>query len=640
MMNKKRLILLVLIISFVTRIFALDDIPVYLDADCPNSGIPKSFAQGPSDMLIAGSTTKIIPITCTEALTGTDAMEIKLDRNLKSGEYWDFILKFADDTQKRIGKFTDLRLMVKNKISNPAKFRLMFELSNYQPSQSVDVVVPANQEWKELVFPLSSMGISSSGDSVNGVKFSNPLGQYNGPDLTAGPIDLLIDSVRITDGTGNGTIRYPAKGTGPLPAGWPSTFVAGSYDNFTIGTGTEKLQGKIDYRYQYIMHETWTWAKDIGKTYSDDCNKIGVKAAFVWYYLGKASESEVAQNLLSATFMTTYFDEYDSLLNGMARAALSNYIIVLEPDMYGLLMQKGLVKDMDGANLPVNMDRANTLSGKIWPANMKGWAQYMISRAKQKLPKGVIIGHMLNHWGVNIPGFIGNGRKEAHIMGALAQGNFINSLGPEGKGDLIFIEKRDRDAGTAGPEWFWDSSNYAKYFLWTKLLSTRTNLRIAGWQVSEGNMNHPVVTNRDDAVQYFMDHPQQWVDAGFIGILFGPGMAGQADYTNDNGWFLSQMDKYQKSRIPVESINKIKIIKNENTKSPVVSLMYSNSGIFFTGFTGKATVECFNVQGKRFLTQNIYSGEKISVTGLASNLYIVRLKSGMGEYSFTVRRQY
>ena len=609
---------------------ALDDIPVYLDADCSNSGIPKSYAQGPSDMnLPTGSNGTMVPITCTEALNGTDAMVIKLDRSMQSGEYWDLILKFADDTQKHIVAYIDLRMMIKNKLSTPAKFRVMLELATYQSSTAKDIEIPAGQGWTESVFQLSDFGITADNEFINGVKFSHPLGEYGGPDLNAGPIDILIDSLRITDGSGTGTIVYPASGSGALPQGWPSTFLVGTYDNFTIGTGTDQLQGKVDYRYQYIMHETWSWASDIGKTFSETSASIGLKTGFVWYYLGKASEGEVAKNLSSSSFMTTYFDEYDKLLDGMAKAGQSDYIIVLEPDMYGLLMQGGHFIDMDAASVPVAMDRANQLSGRSYPANFKGWAQYMIARAREKLPKGVIIGHMLNHWGVNIPDQIGNGRIEAHIMGALAQGDFINSMGAEGKGDVIFVEKADRDAGTKGEIWSWDSTNYARYFLWIKLLSSRANLRVAGWQVSEGNMNHPVAANRDDAVQYFMDHPALWAKAGFIGILFGPGMDGQGNYMNDNGWFLNQMQTYQGSRFALESQSKTRISRSRQFSPQLKS---TAAGITFTGFKGNADLQIFELTGKTIYSGIIKSGSLIRISE-NRKLLIVKLKCRSGTWN-------
>ncbi len=54
---------------------ALDDLPIYLDAGCPGTGISRTTAQGPSTMDIGSGNT--IPITCTEAYCGSDAAKVK-----------------------------------------------------------------------------------------------------------------------------------------------------------------------------------------------------------------------------------------------------------------------------------------------------------------------------------------------------------------------------------------------------------------------------------------------------------------------------------------------------------------------------------------------------------------------------------
>lgn len=85
-----------------------------------------------------------------------------------------------------------------------------------------------------------------------------------------------------------------------------------------------------------------------------------------------------------------------------------DYMIILEPDMYGKLMQDNKMKNWDAATVTVNMDEANRLSGKTYDPNLKGWAKYMIERSREKLKsRRTIIGRMLNHWGVNIPRQIG-----------------------------------------------------------------------------------------------------------------------------------------------------------------------------------------------------------------------------------------
>lgn len=97
----------------------------------------------------------------------------------------------------------------------------------------------------------------------------------------------------------------------------------------------------------------------------------------------------------------------------------------------------------------------------------------------------------------------------------------------------MFVEKTDGDAGNpekAKENWFWTDYNYNKYFAWVKILSAKSNLRVVGWQVSEGNMQHPVTAHRDDAVQYFLGNTEKWDDAGFIGVLFGAGIPNNANY--------------------------------------------------------------------------------------------------------------
>ena len=71
-------------------------------------------------------------------------------------------------------------------------------------------------------------------------------------------------------------------------------------------------------------------------------------------------------------------------------------------------------------------------------------------------------------------------------------------------------------------------------------------------QLAEGNMNHPIATDRDNAAETFLAHPRWWVDGGFIGILFGAGNPGCANYQNDNdnGWFVQHMKAYNDNPYP------------------------------------------------------------------------------------------
>ncbi len=201
----KKKITTMFIFSAFFLVFALDDLPIYLDAGCPNTGIPKSYAQGPADMKLPQSgASGAIPITCTEAMSGSDAAIVNLDRKLKGGEYFDFIFKWGDDRSHSIKGYKDLRMWIKNRNSTTAKFRITWEQANYSTGKYKNMEIPGGGDWKEYVIDLAELG----SDSVAGFKISNPLGEYNGPDLDADPINILIDSITVTDGTNNNMKKY------------------------------------------------------------------------------------------------------------------------------------------------------------------------------------------------------------------------------------------------------------------------------------------------------------------------------------------------------------------------------------------------------------------------------------------------
>jgi hypothetical protein len=107
-----------------------------------------------------------------------------------------------------------------------------------------------------------------------------------------------------------------------------------------------------------------------------ESKSLGVKTAIVWYNLGKSGEGyePVSQNLQSATYMSDYFDRYDWVLDQLALAGQSDYMLIIEPDMYGFIMRGNKYHP---AQIPVNMTKANTLSGKTYDATLSGWAKYL-----------------------------------------------------------------------------------------------------------------------------------------------------------------------------------------------------------------------------------------------------------------------
>jgi hypothetical protein len=347
----------------------------------------------------------------------------------------------------------------------------------------------------------------------------------------------------------------------------------------------------------------------------------------------------VTTNLASETYMTDYFDRYEWVLDQLAMAGQSDYMIIVEPDMYGFLMRgpggpTGTPVD-DPSTIPVAMAKANSLSGKTWEPNMVGWAKYIVARAREKLPKGVIIGHMPNHWGVSIPGQVGQGRKESHYISGSVIGRFLSGFGKDGLGDVVFVEKSDHDAGhkPSGEDWLWDSTNYAKYFLWTRTIAAKTGLPICGWQVSEGNTSN-VDKWKDDAAETYLAHPRWWIDGGFAGILFGAGNADCVNYENDldGGWFVNSMSAAPAVKLPTAV--GVKSGSASSPQGPVLARV--RGGIAFSGFQGEATARFVDAKGRDRMTISVKPGEILARGDLPTGFSFVRLDTRTGSRTFAL----
>lgn len=621
-----------------TMAMAIDDLPVYLDAGCDpgktTGKLNNGYAQGPAEMALPDKATggKTIPVTCTDAASGTDAIVVKMPRKLTSGEYWDYGVKFADDRKHGLMAYKDVRVWFKNNATTVAKFRLGWEsASGTAPMKNIEL--PAGGTWTEYVYSLAT---DVPGDSVYGLKLSHPLASTGGADPDAAPIDILLDSVVLTDGTGDGAIKVPAVVHNAVPANWGSKFLLGSFDNRELGKSTKAAQAGMQYRYQYVMPDIKGYYSRSGKGYVYDyameSESLGVKSAVVWYNLGKVGEGwdPVTSNLANATYMTSYFERYDWVLDQLVMAGQSDYMIICEPDMYGFLMRGpgGATGTpvIDPTIIKVDMSKANSLSGKTWAPNMVGWAQYLVARARQKLTKGVIIGHMPNHWGISIPGQVGQGRKESHLISALGIGSFFKAFGPEGMGDVVFVEKSDHDAGhkPANEDWLWDSANYANYFLWTRTIAWKTGIPICGWQVSEGNMGNKKEW-QDDAVQTYLDHPKWWIDGGFAGILFGAGNADCVNYKDDldGGWFIGKMAAATANPVPLPATG----LKPRAAK-PISGLhcLCLDGRVSLSGWKGEAEVTVSDLSGRIQTRAFLKDGGVLPLSG-APGMRIVRVRA-------------
>lgn len=98
---------------------------------------------------------------------------------------------------------------------------------------------------------------------------------------------------------------------------------------------------------------------------------------------------------------------------------------------------------------------------------------------------------------------------------------------------------------------------------WGEGIGSLLDMPLVGWQISIG---HPGLPNKcvkvgsdcsyeDTFFPYFFSNVKEFIDAGFIGMLVGKGLADDTDFSNpeegevaDRGWFLKNCKTFDKGR--------------------------------------------------------------------------------------------
>jgi|GEM_PF-1004689 len=567
---------LILPLLLVTAAFAVEDVPLFYEGICEKyPGVVGTSVNVPGGFNLltsvvfnnaTGQAQTSLPLNCAASHRGMSSVQFELTSDLSQGNWYSFQLKFGDDKMKALpSDYKDVRFFVKNNGATVARLHPLLQIyPGYTNKYAPHVTVPVGSDWTEITVSLTDFKNYATGDSIVGFGFGYDGGSGD-VSYTGTALNLLLDDIRFTDGTAHDPQDGYAVGGGITPAIWGTNFLVGSLDN-AINPTKAAQAGSYRYNYMHAIDPT---------AYMATSSALGVKSAFVWYQFGlNGQENNIYANMNTASWMSAYVALFEEKIAAIKAGLDANptqapVILVLEPDAYGKLMQKEM-KDLDATKIPCIMDQANAASGKTYGANLMGLMQYMVERSKAVIGSDkLVVGHLLNHWGVDIPGQVGQGRLEAHIMSGLAQGAFLNSLG-SGKGDVVFVEKTDRDAAfkkTSNPteDWSWIDTNYTKFFTWVKCLSASSSLRVIGWQVSEGSTHQTDLAKfADDAPEYFLAHPADWASAGFIGLLFGGGASNNANYPmdyptqdgkgGDNGWFVTNMNNYMKAPLALSAV--------------------------------------------------------------------------------------
>ena len=328
----------------------------------------------------------------------------------------------------------------------------------------------------------------------------------------------------------------------PLAHGWPNMLQIGLTDA-PGGAAALRRRAHFGFRYQYLAGgvntgsgwSTWNPNGTFASMYVQDSLSHGVVPVLTYYMLlqsnptgGDEAQTDLA-HLRDTQLMQSYWSDVTLLLQRVK--GTKPVVVHVEPDLWGYLEQ---------AN-------ATALAASF--------AQQWVTLRNQLAPN-VLLAYHMSGWGTKHD-IVFEDPPDATVKRYAAQSAaFYRSL--HARFDISFEDFSDRDAGfyekvQGNPNTWFTPADFHRHLLYGATFVKLTGLRMVAWQIPLGNMqlNDTSGHYRDNRVQWLLGsgsraHLKAYVDAGYVGFLFGGGADGTTSASTDGGYFYTRARAYYK----------------------------------------------------------------------------------------------
>jgi hypothetical protein len=274
-----------------------------------------------------------------------------------------------------------------------------------------------------------------------------------------------------------------------------------------------------------------------------DINKNkGVVSMFTLYAMAAwGNNGSVLQN---ADYMNAYWDGAKLLYQRLAILD-APAIVHFEPDWWAFAQQQS------GGN-PASLPSILPTECSGLPADVSGQGKCLVQLARTYAPKA-LVGFHASAWA---------GETSNTVA-------FLRAIGAQ-EADIVVVETLDRDAGcfeakndpncTRTGVFYWDmtnqtSPNFREHLVWAKAMSDGLGKPLLWWQMPFGvPSDTPGGTPghyRDNRVKYLFEHPDEFVAAGGVGVVFGVGAGNQTYITSDGNQFANAVTGYMANPTPL-----------------------------------------------------------------------------------------
>lgn len=344
-----------------------------------------------------------------------------------------------------------------------------------------------------------------------------------------------------------------------VPDGLPTSFSLGLGNRPQSISWMRNSGIPWDFRYQYLTGDVtdspWSgsrwagWNSPPGRfalNYMNDSADEGYIPVFTYYTLFQTGPNSWSENLTpkfnSSSTMKDYFEDWKLLMEQAAEFG-GTVIVQHEPDAWGWIQKRN--DDPKNTYVSVNDTGLGELSG--YPDNAAGFAQALVDIRDYMAPNVILAWHA-SHWADGVDFTFENGSSNQAVNSGRGVASFYNSLGADF--DLIFTDPSDRDWGylktvEGESNHQWNDATFSRFNQFVGVLYEDTGVPQMLWQLPLGNtifrtMNNSNGHYQDNHVQYFLqngsvDHIQEHISNGVIGLLFGRGNGSQTSYLDARG---------------------------------------------------------------------------------------------------------
>ena len=315
-----------------------------------------------------------------------------------------------------------------------------------------------------------------------------------------------------------------------------------------------QLEPKPSIHYLYLVGlpgrggwPDWNKEGSFVSLHADAARKQGVVPMFTLYAMATSGEGNLSV-LTDPSYMNAWWEGYALLLDRLA-VYDGPALVHVEPDFWGFAQQR---TNAEPNQIAVSVS-PHIEECAADPDTLVGMVRCLTRMARKHAPK-VRLGLHASIWAAPEPA---------------AVASWLKQLGVEST-DVLFVETLDRDAGcfevggdgcqrSDGP-WYWDESNqsspnFTEHLVAMSVLRRETGLPLIWWQmplgVSKTSPGGSEGAYRDNRVQYFFGHPEEFAHAGGAAVLFGAGWTGQTTLQSDGGQFQRAWGPYSAKPVSV-----------------------------------------------------------------------------------------